>query len=184
MAVRVICGIGSRESCREIFPREHPLTLPSLFQGGHKVCGPGTDGGSRPYCGQQSATHLCGLAAAHRAGERHWYTVLAYGVTYTMVAILEEFQNNMSALDFPKPLLNPHKSGVEITLALPEALSRSAQHRLHAYEALPSEVGAKLFNKLPLDLRVENSKPLFKRKLRRLLVQGAYYSVGELDHED
>ncbi|KAG8293195.1 hypothetical protein J6590_023354 [Homalodisca vitripennis] len=43
---------------------------------------------------------------------------------------------------------------------------RSAQHRLQAYEALP------------LDLRVENSKPLFKRKLRRLLVQGAYYAVG------
>ncbi|KAG8266446.1 hypothetical protein J6590_071762 [Homalodisca vitripennis] len=49
---------------------------------------------------------------------------------------------------------------------------------LQAYEALPSEVGAKLFNKLPLDLRVENRKPLFKRKLRRLLVQGAYYSVA------
>ncbi|KAG8264251.1 hypothetical protein J6590_014537 [Homalodisca vitripennis] len=51
---------------------------------------------------------------------------------------------------------------------------RSAQHRLQTYEALPSEVGAKLFNKLPLDLRVENRKPLYKRKLRRLLVQGAY----------
>ncbi|KAG8328885.1 hypothetical protein J6590_099423 [Homalodisca vitripennis] len=49
---------------------------------------------------------------------------------------------------------------------------RSAQHRLQAYEALPSENGAKLFNKLPLDLRVENRKPLFKRNLRRLLVQG------------
>ncbi|KAG8308986.1 hypothetical protein J6590_096795 [Homalodisca vitripennis] len=45
---------------------------------------------------------------------------------------------------------------------------RSAQHRLQAYEALPSEVGAKLFNKLPLDLRVANRKPLFKRKLRCL----------------
>ncbi|KAG8330390.1 hypothetical protein J6590_065425 [Homalodisca vitripennis] len=62
---------------------------------------------------------------------------------------------------------------------------RSTQHRLQAYEALPSEVGAKLFNKLPLDLRVENKKPLFKRKLRHQLVQGAYYSVGEFaDHED
>ncbi|KAG8294056.1 hypothetical protein J6590_003224 [Homalodisca vitripennis] len=61
----------------------------------------------------------------------------------------------------------------------------SAQHRLQAYEALPSEVGAKLFNKPPLDLRVDNRKPLFMRKLNRLLVQGAYYSVGELaDPED
>ncbi|KAG8247596.1 hypothetical protein J6590_057888 [Homalodisca vitripennis] len=38
-----------------------------------------------------------------------------------------------------------------------------------------SEVGAKLFKKLPLDLRVENRKPPSKRKLRRLLVQGAYW---------
>ncbi|KAG8316456.1 hypothetical protein J6590_050580 [Homalodisca vitripennis] len=40
---------------------------------------------------------------------------------------------------------------------------RSAQHWLRDYKALPSEVGAKLFNKLPLDLHVENRKPLFKR---------------------
>ncbi|KAG8250740.1 hypothetical protein J6590_108611 [Homalodisca vitripennis] len=56
---------------------------------------------------------------------------------------------------------------------------RPAQHRLRAFEALPSEVGAKLINKLPLDLQAENGQPLFKRKLRNLLVQGAFYSVGE-----
>ncbi|KAG8307595.1 hypothetical protein J6590_016037 [Homalodisca vitripennis] len=42
-----------------------------------------------------------------------------------------------------------------------------------------NEVGAKLINKLPLDLQAENGQPLFKRKLRNLLVQGAFYSVGE-----
>ncbi|KAG8328391.1 hypothetical protein J6590_001058 [Homalodisca vitripennis] len=45
---------------------------------------------------------------------------------------------------------------------------------IQAYEALPSEVGTRLFKKLPLELRVE---PLFERKIRRLLVQAAYYSL-------
>ncbi|KAG8298983.1 hypothetical protein J6590_002952 [Homalodisca vitripennis] len=55
---------------------------------------------------------------------------------------------------------------------------RSAQHRLQAYEALPSEVGAKLFNRLPLDLRV-NRKPLFKKNVRRLLffLRNAHHPV-------
>ncbi|KAG8286489.1 hypothetical protein J6590_058992 [Homalodisca vitripennis] len=56
---------------------------------------------------------------------------------------------------------------------------RPAQHRLRAFEVLPSEVGTKLINKLPLDLQAENGQPLFKMKLRNLLVQGAFYSVGE-----
>ncbi|KAG8273777.1 ATP-dependent RNA helicase tdrd9 [Homalodisca vitripennis] len=47
---------------------------------------------------------------------------------------------------------------------------------IEANGALPSEVKAKMF-KLPLKLRVGKRKSLFKRKLRHLLVQGAYYSV-------
>ncbi|KAG8322841.1 hypothetical protein J6590_015830 [Homalodisca vitripennis] len=66
---------------------------------------------------------------------------------------------------------------LDYVLALRHCQTRSAQHRIQGYEALPSE--------LSLELRVENRKPLFKRKLRRLLVQGAYYSVGEFaDRED
>ncbi|KAG8279806.1 hypothetical protein J6590_096682, partial [Homalodisca vitripennis] len=55
---------------------------------------------------------------------------------------------------------------------------RPAQHRFRAFEVLPSEVWAKLINKLPIDLQAENGQPLFKRKLRNLLVQGAFYSVA------
>ncbi|KAG8310001.1 hypothetical protein J6590_071973 [Homalodisca vitripennis] len=69
-------------------------------------------------------------------------------------------------------------------IGIRESCRESAQHRLQAYEALSSEVGAKLFNKLPLDLRVQNRIPLLSRLLKRLLVQGAYYSVGEFENHE
>lgn len=56
---------------------------------------------------------------------------------------------------------------------------RTGQHRLQAYEALPSEVGAKLINKLPEDIRDEPSETLFERKLRRFFVQEVFYSVAD-----
>ncbi|KAG8316186.1 hypothetical protein J6590_057383 [Homalodisca vitripennis] len=56
---------------------------------------------------------------------------------------------------------------------------RVQQHRTAAFERLPSEVGVKLINKLPEEIKQLNGQKKFKTRLRHLLVSRVFYSVDE-----
>lgn len=52
-------------------------------------------------------------------------------------------------------------------------------HRLTLYEQGPYYTAIKLYNKLPLDIKNQNSVQLFKSSLKSHLINRAYYSVVE-----
>ena len=56
---------------------------------------------------------------------------------------------------------------------------RQTTHRLQLAAVLPENIGPKLFNKLPNYIRAENRKNTFKLLLKKLLLEGACYSVDE-----
>lgn len=56
---------------------------------------------------------------------------------------------------------------------------RNHQHRTSAFECLPSEVGVKLINRLPKEIKQINDPKKFKARLRNLLVSKVFYSVDE-----
>lgn len=56
---------------------------------------------------------------------------------------------------------------------------RAGQHKLMAFEHLPSQAGIKFINKLPEDIKQINNPKQFKTRLRHLLVLRALYSVDE-----
>ncbi|KAG8244069.1 hypothetical protein J6590_029426 [Homalodisca vitripennis] len=51
---------------------------------------------------------------------------------------------------------------------------RTEQHRTTMFEHLPSEVGVKVFNKLPGDLKRINELKQFKSRLRHFLLSQAF----------
>lgn len=56
---------------------------------------------------------------------------------------------------------------------------RSQPHRLTLTHHLPEQVGVRLINRLPDDIKQLTNFSLFKIRLKRFLVQNAYYSVQE-----
>uniref|UniRef100_A0A1B6HTM5 Uncharacterized protein n=1 Tax=Homalodisca liturata TaxID=320908 RepID=A0A1B6HTM5_9HEMI len=56
---------------------------------------------------------------------------------------------------------------------------RTEQHRTAMFEHLPSQMGVKLINKLPGDLKRINEPKQFKSRLRHFLLSKAFYSVDE-----
>ncbi|KAG8260950.1 hypothetical protein J6590_085527 [Homalodisca vitripennis] len=56
---------------------------------------------------------------------------------------------------------------------------RTHQRRLTLSQHLPQQVGVRLINKLPEDIKNSNNLNQFKTRLRRLLVSKAFYSIDE-----
>ncbi|KAG8280379.1 hypothetical protein J6590_083406 [Homalodisca vitripennis] len=56
---------------------------------------------------------------------------------------------------------------------------RTHQRRLALSQHLPQQVGVRLINKLPEDIKNSNNLNQFKTRLRRLLVSKAFYSIDE-----
>ncbi|KAG8331430.1 hypothetical protein J6590_042199 [Homalodisca vitripennis] len=56
---------------------------------------------------------------------------------------------------------------------------RAEQHRIVAFERLPSKAGVKFLNRLPEGLIQSDNLNQFKALLKRLLVSNAFYSVEE-----
>ncbi|KAG8291167.1 hypothetical protein J6590_067151 [Homalodisca vitripennis] len=56
---------------------------------------------------------------------------------------------------------------------------RMAQHRTTVFERLPSQVGVRLINRLPEEIKRVNNHKQFKSRLKHFLVSKAFYSVDE-----
>ncbi|KAG8256531.1 hypothetical protein J6590_066341 [Homalodisca vitripennis] len=56
---------------------------------------------------------------------------------------------------------------------------RMAQHRTTVFELLPSQVGVRLINRLPEEIKRVNNHKQFKSRLKHFLVSKAFYSVDE-----
>ena len=56
---------------------------------------------------------------------------------------------------------------------------RVQQHRTVAFERLPSQIGIKLINKLPHEIKQINNHKVFKDRLKQYLVLQVFYSVDE-----
>lgn len=56
---------------------------------------------------------------------------------------------------------------------------RQTSHRLELAASLPQNIGAKLFNRLPENIKILRTYQTFKTSLQRLLLDGAFYSVEE-----
>lgn len=56
---------------------------------------------------------------------------------------------------------------------------RQAIHRLQLTASLPQNMGPKLFNKLPQNIKIEYNPIRFKKLLHNYLLMKAFYSVGE-----
>jgi len=56
---------------------------------------------------------------------------------------------------------------------------RTNQHRSEMYSKLPSQAGAKLYNKLPIELKHVINFNEFKIKLKHYLLTKTFYSVDE-----
>lgn len=56
---------------------------------------------------------------------------------------------------------------------------RPFAHRLELSANLPKNIGPKLYNKLPLQIKLENSEKKFEKLLRSFLIERACYSVNE-----
>ncbi|KAG8317416.1 hypothetical protein J6590_028359 [Homalodisca vitripennis] len=118
------------------------------------------------YCIAEVMFHAVGAEAGADTGLRH--VLLPATAVYA-----DAWGINLAQLDRPGRHGTGGRDVHELNTRQRDAF-RSAQRGPLAYEALLSEIRAKLLNKLPLDLRVENRKPP-----RRLLVQGVYNSVHE-----
>ena len=53
------------------------------------------------------------------------------------------------------------------------------QHKLKISEQMPYYIGAKIYNKIPSELILENSYNKFKIKTKKHLIKHAFYSVAE-----
>lgn len=56
---------------------------------------------------------------------------------------------------------------------------RQVPHRLQLSASLPQNIGPKLYNKLPQNIKLEKQPSKFKKLLSNYLLQKAFYSVGE-----
>ncbi len=59
------------------------------------------------------------------------------------------------------------------------AQHRQTSHRLEVTANLPVNIGPKLFNSLPEQIKHENNPVKFKTLLKRLLIERACYSINE-----
>ena len=56
---------------------------------------------------------------------------------------------------------------------------RTGRHRTVAYERLPSQAGVRFVNKLPNSIKSAPMPQAFKTRLKRILMENAFYSIGE-----
>ena len=56
---------------------------------------------------------------------------------------------------------------------------RQTSHRLGIAASLPQNIGPKLFNKIPNEIKLQTNPNTFKNSLKRFLIERAFYSVDE-----
>jgi hypothetical protein len=57
-------------------------------------------------------------------------------------------------------------------------------HRLGIHKSRLTIAGCKFYNKLPAYIKQIKDNPLFKRKLKQLLINGCYYSIEDFIKDD
>jgi hypothetical protein len=61
---------------------------------------------------------------------------------------------------------------------------RTNQHNLKLFEGLPNEIGSKILNTLPHNLKNENAPMKFRKKLKSYLLKKIYYKIEDIFQED